>query len=101
MKIIQECASLTEWQEIEVPSATRPDFHYVVTLPPWNRDEDEAVCECESYEYRGRCRHQREALQQICSWSQLDGPTQTPEQRKEHICPDCGGPTNLVALGEE
>jgi len=97
MKIIQECKTLTEWQEVMVASS-QGDKEYLVLLPPWDRTEKEAVCECQSYEYRGKCRHQREALSMICSWSELDGKKQTPDERKGHLCPDCGGPTNMVVL---
>lgn len=99
MKICQECSSLSEWQEIEIESSSDPDLYYVVTLPPWDRTESEAVCECPSFEYRGRCRHQYEAMSMVCQWTELDGQSQTPEQKTNHVCPDCGGKTKTIVLG--
>lgn len=99
MKICQECSSLSEWQEIEIESSSDPDLYYVVTLPPWDRTESEAVCECPSFEYRGRCRHQHEAMSMVCQWTELDGQSQTPEQKTNHVCPDCGGKTKTIVLG--
>src|SRR5882672_3484899 len=97
--MIQECASATGFQEILVESATQRDHWYTVTIPPWDRIEEEVVCECPSYHNRGYCRHQREALASICNWSDLeDSVAQTPEQRRQHTCPECGGPTRTVVI---
>jgi hypothetical protein len=93
-QIFQECASLTEWQEVEVPSSD-PDKSYWVTIPPWNSSDEESVCECPSYEYRGYCRHQREAMSFLCHWNSVDGP----EQTEKKVCPECGGKTNTVIIG--
>lgn len=93
MKFIQECASAGGWQEVEVPSSDGVNA-YKVLLPPWERTEKEAVCECRSYEVRGRCRHQREALTLVCNWSELDGPPQT----EKGVCPECGGQTRTVLI---
>lgn len=101
MQIIQECAKVSGFVEVEVPSATDPDYFYLVTIPPWDRKESEAVCECESYLFRGRCRHQREALGMVCNWTELDGQPQTAEQRSKYICPECGGKTQVVVIGDE
>lgn len=98
--LIQECAQNQGWQEIQVPSASDPEVYYLVTVPPWDRTEDEAVCECYGYEYRGRCRHQREALSMICNWSSLDSEKQTADQEKRRICPECGGPTKVVLVSD-
>ncbi len=98
-RVFQECAQNAGWQEIEVPSSSDETVYYLVTLPPWDRTEDEAVCECPGYEFRGRCRHQREALGMVCNWSELDGIDQTDDQRQEQICPECGGKTQVVVLG--
>lgn len=99
--IIQECASTSEFQEVEVPSSSSDDIFYLVTLPPWDRVESEIVCECPSYEFRGRCRHQREALLMVCSWCELDGKPQTTDERRKRICPECGSRTQIVMIGEE
>lgn len=97
MKIIQECASNGGWQEVKVPSSDGENF-YLVLLPPWERTEKEIVCECRSYEVRGRCRHQREALSLVCNWSELDGEPQSVEQHEAHLCPECGGQTRTVLI---
>jgi hypothetical protein len=94
MRLIQECAKNGGWQEVEVPSSDGEGF-YLVTLPPWDRTSSEAVCECQSYEYRGKCRHQHEALGMVCSWTELDGKP----QEKKNTCPECGGPTRTVVVG--
>ena len=96
--MIQECSMLGGWQEVAVPSATDESAYYLVTLPPWDRNEAEAVCKCPGYEFRGRCRHQREALEQICNWSELDSQPQTTDQQRDRICPECGGPTKVVVI---
>lgn len=97
-RVIQECRQLDGWQEIEVPSSTSEVIYYLVTLPPWDRTEEEAVCECPGYEFRGRCRHQREALAMVCNWSELDSVAQTDDERMRQICPECKGPTQVVVM---
>lgn len=99
-RIIQECASLSEWQEITVDSS-EAGKSYQVTIPPWEAAESEVVCECPSFEYRGRCRHQGEAMAFLCHWSSLEDPKQTAEQVRKQICPNCGGSTNCVLIEEE
>lgn len=100
MKFFQECAKNGGFQEVEV-SSSDGETVYLVSLPPWDRNESEAVCECPSYEFRGRCRHQREALALVCNWSELDGELQTAEQRSNHVCPECGGKTQTVVIGDD
>jgi hypothetical protein len=97
-RLIQECVQNSGWQEVEVPSASNEVVFYLVTLPPWDRSEEEAVCECPGYEFRGRCRHQREALALICNWSELDSIPQTADEQRRQICPECKGPTQVVIL---
>lgn len=99
MQIIQECEQNNGWQEVQVPSSSGKET-YTVSLPPWDRTEDEVVCECSSYLFRGRCRHQREALSLVCNWSELDGKPQTEAQAAMKICPECGGRTQVVVLGD-
>jgi hypothetical protein len=99
--VIQECGSSQMWQEIEIPSASEKDKTYTVYLPPWNRSLSEVICSCPSYEFRGRCRHQREALSRVCSWSESSGKKQSKEQKENHICPECGSATVLVEVSDE
>ena len=89
-----------------------PDLNdpYKVLVPPWDSGERdyrgklvEVICECESYLRRGYCRHQEEAQNAACVWSENGnegdafGPAiQTPEQARDHICPSCGGPTRTI-----
>lgn len=100
MRFIQECAKNGGFQEVEVASSDGETI-YLVSLPPWDRVEKEVVCECPGYEFRGRCRHQREALALVCNWSELDGEPQSAGQVREHVCPECGGRTRTVAIGDE
>ncbi len=79
-----------------MPSSTG-DGKYLVSLPPWDRHENEIICSCPGYTFRGYCRHQRQALESLCAWNAKDFQTQqTPEQRSAFICPSCFGPTRLV-----
>lgn len=100
-KLIQECSSRYGWLDVDVPSHTDPSKTYRVMVPPvdWNRNE--SVCECTSYEYRGHCRHQHEALIKICNWSELDSVQQTQLEKHTHTCPECGGSTVTVEVNNE
>lgn len=99
MQFIQECVKNGGFQEVEVPSSDGETV-YVVLLPPWDRVEGEIICECMSYVHRGRCRHQREALSMVCNWTELDGRPQTAEQKSKHVCPECGGKTQTIVIGD-
>ena len=94
MQVAQECESNLEWQEVEVASSA-PGKSYTVSIPPWEGTKD-ITCECPSYQFRGYCRHTREALRKICNWTSRDPVPQTDEQRKNHVCPRCGRKTVLV-----
>lgn len=100
VEFIQECEKNGGWQTVEIESSSEPGKIYEVILPPWERIEEEIVCGCPSYEFRGRCRHQREALNMVCNWSELDGEPQTPDEKREKVCPECGGRTQVVAIGD-
>lgn len=98
MRYIQECSTLSRFTVVEIPSATDSETVYQVILPPWDRTEEDVVCDCPSYEYRGRCRHQREALGKACKWSELDGVP----QEQAGVCPECESDTVTVVLnGDE
>lgn len=95
--LFQECESLHGWLEVEVPSSDPEAAPYLVLLPPWDRVAEECSCSCQSYEFRGHCRHQVEALNSVCSWEEKTSDTkQTFEQTAMQVCPDCGGPTRVV-----
>ena len=89
----QACLSATGWQPVEVPSSDG-ETTYVVLVNPWG-NFGENVCHCEGYNFRGKCRHQTEALNKVCGWSELEHQTivQTDEQRRAKLCPVCGHPT--------
>lgn len=90
----QRCLSAEPWFEMYVPSATEQGKEYRV-LVPWPDDqENDLTCECMSFIHRGHCHHQEEAFESLCRWTSVDGPEeQTREQRRNHICPRCGGET--------
>lgn len=67
----------------------------MVLVNPWGIDA-ENICECKSYVYRGSCKHQVIAHQQICRWNERDGlEVQAVSQEKSKTCPRCGGPTRI------
>jgi hypothetical protein len=91
LRNFQCCEESGEMVPIEVPSHSDPDKTYTVLIIS---DDEDPVCECEGYEFRGYCSHQEEALDRQCLWDEADGPEeQTPEERRNMICPRCGGPT--------
>ena len=97
--IYQECSTSAGWLTVKVASSSDGAAHYEVNIPPWDRDEQEgAVCSCDGFRYRGTCRHIREAYNEICHWSSLDGEKQTRQQELRRICPACGEPTRIVVV---
>lgn len=87
----QACRSAEAWTPVPVPSSDGERM-YTVFVSPWAIHE--SICECKGYLFRGRCQHQDTAARRVCGWSELSNPQQqTPEERKEKICPKCGGST--------
>lgn len=85
----QECRSTEGWQPVKVESSREDGTFYVVLVNPWGTT-NENICECRGYVYRGNCRHQHEASQKLCRWSDADGPeVQTEEQERNNVCPRC------------
>jgi hypothetical protein len=77
--------------EVQVRSASDPNQTYLVLF---QTPDETPICECEGYKFRGTCKHQTLAQGALCKWSSLTGPEeQTPEQRRDKVCPRCGGPT--------
>lgn len=81
----------------------------MVHANPWG-EVSAYVCECKGYVHRGTCRHQQEAYDHLCDWTEVrDGRytelMQTDEQKLRGICPQCGGPTmwvmELLLSGEQ
>lgn len=92
----QACRTSEAWIPMEVASESRPGERYVVHVCPWG-NATENICECPGYFHRGRCKHQTQAMDALCGWTELQEPKryeQTDEQRKAKVCPRCGGPTS-------
>ena len=88
----QRCCDLSEYRTVEVPSASDPDKRYeVIVIDP--EDPEQSLCDCEGFAYRGRCHHINDVHAKLCRWNSFDGIEQTPEQRRNKICPVCSGPT--------
>lgn len=88
-----QCQSLAGWYPYEAQSSSDEDVRYVVHVNPWANRSEQHVCECKSYNYRGKCRHQQEAHANHCGWNELEGPEQaTEEHKRDRICPRCDGP---------
>lgn len=89
----QQCLSSEGWQPVKVPSASREGESHLVMVCPWGTPH-ENICDCPAYFYRASCRHQLEAMDLVCGWSELvDKLAQTDEQKKYKVCPRCKGPT--------
>ena len=90
---VQECLNDGYMTEVIVRSHTDRDRLYTVLVQTPDETQ-EVICECEGYVFRGYCKHQKQAMEALCKWTEKIGPeAQTNEQRKDKICPRCGGPT--------
>jgi uncharacterized Zn finger protein len=84
-----------------VTSTSDPNKQYVVHVNPWG-DAKDNICECKGFQYRGNCRHQEEALDEVCGWSETAGKeVQAPYQREAMICPRCDGTTKWSMVVDE
>lgn len=98
LKPYQQCRSAEGWNPVSIRSSSS-DMIYLVLVCPWGNPR-ENICECPGYAYRGQCRHQIDAMDKVCGWTELqvkpDGTPsleQTAQQRKDKMCPRCGGHT--------
>jgi hypothetical protein len=93
LKPYQSCRTSEGWVPVLIPSETEKR-DYTVMVCPWNHYR-ENICECLGYLYGSHCKHQLAAQEKLCRWSESEGPEeQTEEQRKNKVCPRCGGPTS-------
>lgn len=87
----QACRSTDGWFPVVV-GASGGDASYTVFVSPWATHE--SICECKGYRFRGRCKHQEIAAARVCGWTELTGDRQqNVDERKNRVCPSCGGPT--------
>lgn len=101
----QEC---TEWRRknIDVPSESDPDKTYTVTADFSERRmrNNEFYCSCPAYKYqkmgktKKMCKHIKKVKDQFCGWHSMWGKSQTEEEKKNNICPECGGKTETVQV---
>lgn len=88
----QTCRSTEGWFPVQIPSGSHGDRFYTVLVSPWAVNE--SICQCKGYNYRSRCKHQEQAAERVCGWSELKNRQQQNGDEREHkICPGCGGPT--------
>src|SRR3954471_7851060 len=99
MQVVQECKSIGGWQRVSVNSSDPDKAPYDVMVSPWAVDD--SLCGCLGYEYRGTCRHIRIAYDLLCLWEEGMDPKQTPEQRRQRICPRCGQSTRAVVVEDD
>jgi hypothetical protein len=89
----QVCRRGEGWVPVKVASATSENMSYLVLVNPFGNPR-ENICECSGYVYRGQCRHQEEAMESVCYWTEKNPRyAQTEAQRTNNVCPRCGGPT--------
>ena len=103
LKPVQVCRTLDGWSPVQIASNSTPGFHYTVLVNPYVT-VSEFVCDCKGFEFRGKCRHQRQALDQVCWWPLVvrdPQPEQTDTQRRSKECPQCGGPTKWEMVDVE
>lgn len=93
IKPYQICRSAEGWIPVTVFSSTG-EGSYKVLVAPWGHPR-ENICECNGYYFKQKCRHQEEAMDLVCGWTELQigEYTQTSAQRSNMQCPRCGGET--------
>jgi hypothetical protein len=88
----QICVSADGWYPIRVESSNQ-DAHYTVMVSPWG-EQDDHICECAGYTYRGSCRHQELAQRFRCGWKAIESDiVQNESQKQDMTCPKCSGQT--------
>lgn len=90
----QHCVSSEPWFGQDIPSQTTKGVTYRVYSPYPDDVQEELTCECQGFIFRGWCVHQQLAFENLCRWTETDGPEeQTPHERRNKICPRCGDET--------
>jgi hypothetical protein len=93
IKPYQACRTSEGWTPVTIASESGPGS-YKVLVAPWGHPR-ENICECPGYVYGGKCKHQEQAMDVVCGWTELQigDFKQNSEQRKKKICPRCSGST--------
>jgi hypothetical protein len=93
LKIFQQCKAADGWGVVEIPSSSEQEKSYTVVVADWG----EGLCDCQGFNFRGHCKHIDKARQIRCSWEEGRGKCQTDLERYSRVCPECGGPTRIIA----
>lgn len=100
---VQVCRTLDGWSPVQIASGSTKGLHYTVLVNPYVTVR-EFVCDCKGFEFRGQCKHQRQALLHVCWWPKVirdPQPEQTDVQRRNKECPQCGGETKWEMVDAE
>ena len=97
IKTFQSCGSERKTFEMEVPSVSDKGKKYIIKGHFVDGDME---CSCPGFTFREKCKHLQLNIEK-CGWNALESvEPQTIDQKKHHICPRCGGPTQDVARGD-
>lgn len=59
-------------------------------------------CDCPAFKFakgdEKTCKHIEQVLKEVCSWHQLYGTWQRPEDRENMVCAECGSNTEWVRV---
>jgi hypothetical protein len=74
------------------------DGHTVIAY-----EDGDTECDCADFKFRRRpkgevCKHIDKLNKSLCFWHEQFGKPQTEEQKKNHVCPECGGKTKTVKV---